>query len=86
MTLKARKKKEAKMKIGDRVQVWDDKNFICLGWGEVIGIGVGCKKGVPLVIVGTNLIWGDDPKYHVIPVEKVYQIIARMEKDLGLKK
>jgi len=80
MTLKIKKEKEAKMKKGDIIQVWDDRNFVCLGWGEVIGIGVGCKKGIPLIETENKLIWGND--YFCIPEKKALEITKRIEKDL----
>ena len=64
----------------DVVQVWDDKEIVCLGWGEVIGIGVGCKKGIPLIDTGSQLIWGND--YFCIPEKKALEITMRIEKDL----
>lgn len=75
-----KKEKEAKMKKGDIVQIWDDKKIICLGWGEVIGIGVDCNKEIPLINVGNKLIWKND--YFCIPEEKVFRIVKRIEKDL----
>ncbi|MBA7493257.1 hypothetical protein ES702_03814 [subsurface metagenome] len=75
-----RLKKEATMKKGDILQVWDDKNYICLGWGEVIGIGVSSKKGIPLIDTGSKLIWGND--YFCIPEKRALQITRRIEKDL----
>jgi len=75
-----RLKKKATMKRGDLVQVWDDKNFVCLGWGEVIGIGVSSKKGIPLIDTGNKLIWRND--YFCIPEKKALQITKRIEKDL----
>jgi len=75
-----KKEKEAKMKIGDRLQVWDDKEIVCLGWGEVIGIGVGCKKEIPLIDTGNKLIWEND--YFCIPEKKALEIARRIEKDL----
>lgn len=80
MTLKARKEKEGKMKIGDILQVWDDKEIVCLGWGEVIGMGVSSKKGIPLIDIGSQLIWGND--YFCIPEKKALEITKRIEKDL----
>ncbi|MBA7497188.1 hypothetical protein ES702_07799 [subsurface metagenome] len=68
------------LKKQDIVQVWDDRNFVCLGWGEVIGIGVGSKKGIPLIDIGSKLIWGSD--YFCIPEKKALQITRRIEKDL----
>ena len=68
------------MKKGDKVQVWDSKNFIPIGCGIVIGIGVGAKKGVPLVEVEDNLIWANE--YHCIPEQKAFEITKRIERDL----
>ena len=68
------------MKKGDKVQVWDKKNSVCLGWGEVIGIGVGAKKEVLLVEIGNDLLWGDE--YHFIPEQKAFEIARRIEGNL----
>jgi len=75
-----RLKKEITMKKGDIIQVWNDKEIVCLGWGEVIGIGVGCKKGIALIDIGSQLIWEND--YFCIPEKKALQITSRIEKDL----
>jgi len=77
-----RLKEEVKLKKGDVVQVWNDKEkeMVCLGWGEVIGIGVGCKEGIPLIDVGSQLVWGKD--YFCIPEKKALEITMRIEKDL----
>ncbi|MBA7611594.1 hypothetical protein ES703_18822 [subsurface metagenome] len=71
---------ETEMKKGDIVQVWNDKEIVCLGWGEVIGIGVGCKKGIPLIDTGSQLIWEND--YFCIPEKKALEITMRIEKAL----
>lgn len=50
------------MKEGDLVQVWDDKEHICLGWGKIIKIAYSqeTKEGTPLIELETGkTIWGD---------------------------
>lgn len=50
------------MKEGDLVQVWDDEEHICLGWGTIIKIAYSeeTKEGVPLIeLESGKTIWGD---------------------------
>ena len=50
------------MKEGDLVQVWDDEEHTCLGWGKIIKIAYSreSKEGVPLIqLEAGKTIWGD---------------------------
>ena len=56
------------MKKGDRVQVWDEAMYQCLGWGTVIEIGVSVEQitsgktpeGIPLIqLESGKKIWGN---------------------------
>ena len=51
------------IKIGERVQVWSDSERQCLGWGEVIRVGISAKdqEEIPLIKMEDDgrVIWGN---------------------------
>lgn len=50
------------IRIGEKVQVWDSTDFICLGWGEIIQIAVRerDKEEIPLIqLESGKKVWGD---------------------------
>ena len=71
-------------KIGDKVQAWDSKDFTCLGWGEIIVIGMGQYgnlKEIPLIqLESGKKIWGDRCAW--IPEKKAAEIGVRIFRDL----
>lgn len=80
-----------KLKWGDRVQVWDEKKVVCLGWGTVIELAYPInnrKKLTAFVMLDDKkkasktdgCVWGD--KYQFIPEKKAFEITRRIEKDL----
>ena len=70
------------MKIDDIVQVWngDARDIQYIGWGKIVGVGLGLMSSVLLVEVENKLIWTD--KLHCIPERKAFEIAKRIEKDL----
>jgi len=49
------------MKIGDKVQVWNEATHQCLGWGTIIQIAVSAKdhEEIPLIqLESGKRIWG----------------------------
>lgn len=50
------------MKIGDKVQVWSETEYKCLGWGKIIAIAIlePDKEEVPLIqLENGRQIWGN---------------------------
>lgn len=72
------------MKIGDKVQVWDSKDFTCLGWGVIVSVGIeqfGNRELVPLIqLESGKKIWGDRCSW--IPEKKAAEIGVRIFQDL----
>lgn len=63
------------MKKGERVQVWDTTDFICLGWGTIVQIAIRerDKKEVPFILLDSgDRVWGD--KVAWITKEKAMQV------------
>ena len=52
--------------IGDKVQVWSETEYKCLGWGTIIRlvISVKNKEETPLIqLESGKTIWGDQCSY-----------------------
>jgi len=50
------------IKIGDKVQCWDEANYNCIGWGKIIRVGISTKdqEEIPLIqLENGRLIWGN---------------------------
>jgi len=73
----------SKLKLGEKVQVWDDKRACCLGWGKVVAIGTSDSgERVPLIKVrGIDRVL-KATEYNVIPAEKAIRIAKRITRDL----
>lgn len=80
-----------KLSRNDRVQVWDEKEIVCLGWGTVIEIArpaTDINKLTVFVLLDnkgkafskTGVVWGD--RYDFIPEKKAIEIAKQIEKDL----
>lgn len=77
------------MKRGDKVQVWNEENHQCLGWGTVIQIGVSAKdiitgkspESIPLIQLDSGKkIWGDRCSW--IEEKKAIEIGVRLFRDI----
>jgi len=50
------------METGNKVQVWSETEYKCLGWGKIIQITYSeeTKEGIPLIqLESGEMIWGD---------------------------
>lgn len=66
------------LRVGEKVQVWDTTDFICLGWGMIIRIAVRekDKKEIPFIhLESGEKIWED----------KVAWITEKKAHDIGLR-
>ena len=71
------------MKIGDKVQVWDEETHKPLGWGIIIEIAVSVKnkEEIPLIQLDSGKkIWGD--RYDWIEEKKAVEIGVRLFRDI----
>lgn len=80
------------MKIGEKVQCWDESNHTCIGWGTIVRIAYTVagetskgfilkKKGIPLIqLESGKTIWGDRCSY--IEEKKACEIGVRLFRDI----
>lgn len=77
------------MKIGDKVQVWNEATHQCLGWGTIIEIAVSAEQlasgktpeGIPRIqLESGKKIWGN--RCHWIEEKKACEIGVRLFRDI----
>jgi hypothetical protein len=77
------------MKLGDKVQVWDEKSHKPLGWGTIVQIGLKAeeviagrvKEQIPLIqLEDGKKIWGDRCDW--ITEKKAIDVGVRLFRDI----
>lgn len=77
------------IKIGSKVQCWDENKHTCIGWGTVVQIAVSAEQlasgktpeGIPLIqLESGKTIWGD--RCHWIEEKKAIEIGVRLFRDI----
>ena len=71
------------MKIGDKVQVWDEVAHVSMGWGTIIRTAFSAmsKEEIPLIKLDTGkMIWGN--RCYWIEEKKACEIGVRLFQDI----
>ena len=71
------------MKLGGKVQVWDEEKHKPLGWGTIIKVAYSAetKEGIPLIeLESGKTIWGDRCDW--IEEKKACEIGVRLFRDI----
>jgi len=76
-------KVEVTMRVGDKLQVWDEEKVVCLGWGKIILIAIHHFDGeqIPFIqLESGKKLWGTE--CHYISEKKAIGIGARLFRNI----